>query len=118
MCEGNYFLKDVILILFMPGDPVTGRTPITVKTLGVDAVDAADLEPAFIDFIPQGVDKSPVFIVVEPAGAGRKYNYPGAAPSKKEQFHISSQMRAMPAMIFPVHFLSIQQAYYRVMTVV
>jgi hypothetical protein len=118
MCEGNDFVKDVILILFVPGDPVLGRTPVTVKTLGVDTVDAADLEPAFIDFIPQGIDKPPVFIVVEPASAGRKDNNPGTAPSKKEQFHVASQLWAMPAMIFPVHSLSIQQAYYRLMAVV
>jgi hypothetical protein len=68
--KGNDFFKNVIFILFVPGEPVAGRTPVTVEALGIDAIDAADLEPAFINFIPQGRDKAPVFVIDLPARIG------------------------------------------------
>jgi hypothetical protein len=110
MGEGNDLPENILLVLLVPYDPVTGRAPVTVETLGIDTVDAAELEPAVVDLIPDRVNKAPVFIIIEPANSGRKYNYSGSTPTVLEQFHITTKMRAVPFVIFPVHADTIQRA--------
>lgn len=117
VCERNDLVKDIVFILLVSGYSITGRTPITVETLCVDAVDAAELELAAIDFIPQGRNEPPVFVIEEPSGAGRKNNHPGTALSKKKQVHVAFQMMAMPRMILSIHRFSIQQLFQKVVTI-
>jgi hypothetical protein len=107
MSEGNDFVQYVLLILLMPGEPVPWRTPVTVKTLGVYAIDAAELEPAIIDLVPQSGNESPVFVIVEPSDAGRENDHPRTTLSKNEKFHFAAQIRAMPSMIFSMHAVRI-----------
>jgi hypothetical protein len=76
------------------------------------------LQQSVINFILQGFNQPPVLVIVEPTGAGRKHDHPGTALAKKEQFHIATQMRAMPAMILSMHALIIQQAFHSIMTIV
>jgi hypothetical protein len=53
MGEGNYLIDNIVLILFVPYDPVPGRAPVTVETLGIDAVKATELKPATLYFISE-----------------------------------------------------------------
>src|SRR5579872_2532087 len=64
------FCKDILLILQVTKDPVAGMEPFIVKAFLIDAVEAIHLDMAAFDFFPEGFDDLPVFIIVEPGGAG------------------------------------------------
>jgi hypothetical protein len=53
MGEGNDLPENILFILLVPYDPVTGRAPVTVETLGIDTVNATELKPATLYFISE-----------------------------------------------------------------
>jgi len=70
--EGEDLLHDVLLVLDVAGNAPAGADVAVVPALGVDGIEAEELECSAVELVLDGVDHATVFELEEAAAGGRK----------------------------------------------
>lgn len=98
--EGEDLLHDVLLVLDMACDAPAGADVAVVPALGVNGIDAEELEVSVLEFVLDGVDHAAVFELEEAPAGGGKNNRGDAGVAKGEEFHLAAERRREPFLIF------------------
>jgi hypothetical protein len=75
-----------------------------VPALLIDAVDAPELQPPALERLRQGADHAAILPLVKAPHGRRKHERSGTGMTELEQLHVAAQGRAVPAVMFSMHF--------------
>ena len=98
--EGQDLLHDVLLVLDVAGDAPAGADVAVVPALGVDGIDAEELEVSVVELVLDGVNHATVFELEEAAAGGGKDDRGNAGVAEGEEFHLAAERRGEPFLIF------------------
>src|SRR4051812_23785759 len=82
---------------------VTGDLPLRVPALAVEAVHAPELQPAALDPVGERTDHPAVLPLEEAPHRAGEDDHARAVVPELQQVHVSTERRAVPAMVLAVH---------------
>jgi len=105
MKEGENLLHQILLVLHVTGDAPAGRNGAVVPALGVNRIDADELQATVFELVVDGVDHAAIFELEEAAAGCWEDESGRAIVPEDEQLHLSPQGGGRPFVVFAFHRL-------------
>jgi hypothetical protein len=96
-----------LLVLDVAGDASARADVAVIPALGVDRIDAEELEGSVVELVLDGVDHATVFELEEATARGGKDDHRNAGVAEGEELHLAAERRREPFLIFAFQALAL-----------